>query len=387
MGEMNTTLFTLPDLGEGLTEAEVREWYAQEGETLTLDQPMISVETAKAVVDIPSPFSGTLTKRFGQPGDAIKTGHPLAEFAILHETNPKHAALSSASASDDDSPPSVVGCLPSSQTVVNSQTHSSHRAIPAVRALAKQLGVNLDSIVPSRPDGVITAEDVKQAAAATTHPEALGFSTPLNSPRRHMAKLLSQAHQSVVPVTLTEEAILPDHAAQQDTTLELIQALITACRQEPALNAHFCGKTLTYKRYDTINLGLALDTPHGLYLPVLKSVDTHTPQQWRTQIDQFKHMAAKKQFSPELLREATLVLSNFGSIGGRYATPMVIPPTVAILGVGRRYEAVVADDNHQPTVKPCLPLSLTVDHRAITGGEAARFMRCLANALAQANLS
>lgn len=384
---MNTKLFTLPDLGEGLSEAEVREWYVQEGDLLTLDQPMISVETAKAVVDIPAPFAGKLTKRFGQPGDAIKTGHPIAEFDTFNESDNA----------------TVVGSIPASNTlltrtaVVSANKSKAYpppsRALPAVRALARQLHVNLDTITPSREDGIITADEVRQAAASVTasiasttaHPKALGLPTPLNSSRRHMATVLSQAYQSVVPVTLTDEAIMPYQATKQAITLQIIQALITACQQVPALNTHFCGKTLTYKRYDTINLGLALDTPHGLYLPVLKSVEKHTPEQWRAQIDQFKQMAAEKTFSPDKLSEATIVLSNFGSIGGRHATPMVIPPTVAIIGTGRLYESVVADNKHQPAVRLCLPLSLTVDHRAITGGEAARFINSLRQALSQEN--
>jgi len=368
--------FYLPDLGEGLTEAEIREWYVKEGETITLDEPMVSVETAKAVVDIPAPSSGVLLKRFGEPGELVRTGSPMAEFKEAYKTTG-----------------TVVGIMPQNDTLMerlsnlprldlsHPSNYTTTKATPAVRALAKQLNVNLDTITPSREDGVITPDDVKQAAAATTTNSAYNTEI-LKGAKRHMAITLSQAHSAVVPVTLTDEAIVHHWKVGEDITQRLIEAIITACQAEPALNGHFCGKTLTHTRYDTIHLGIAMDTPHGLYLPVLKSVETQQKEQWRTQINAFKTMAAQQAFNRETLREATIVLSNFGSIGGRYATPMVVPPTVAIIGVGRLYDNIVAIDN-KPVVRRCLPISLTVDHRAITGGEAARFINCFVNTLSQ----
>ena len=388
--------FNLPDLGEGLTEAEISKWYIAEGDNINADQPMVSLETAKAIVDIPSPYSGKIKKIFGKPGETIKTGTPLVSF---EETQTKDTSQHTDNAT-------VVGSLEAHDTIIHesptgiskSQGSKSNKvkAVPAVRMLARQLNVQIDKIKPANKNGIITANDVKKAAniehdfsmkakpsasTKTCATNLAGEENTLKSIRRTMAINIDQAHREVAPVTVFDVADINAWNTHQDITLRLIRAIITGCQEEPALNAHFDSKSCSQKLFNTINLGLALDTPQGLYVPVLKDIAMLNDSTLRSQIENFKSLAASQSFTPDLLSDATFILSNFGSIAGRYATPMVIPPMVAIIGIGKIYDGVVVSENKQPVIHRLLPISLTFDHRAVTGGEAARFLHATIKSL------
>jgi pyruvate dehydrogenase E2 component (dihydrolipoamide acetyltransferase) len=368
------TIFKLPDLGEGLSEAEIHEWYIQEGDSVKIDQPLVSMETAKAVVDIPSPVEGRIVKLHGKPGDIIPTGAPLIEFSS--QDSPRQDAGT------------VVGAIETSDAILVESaigvTHQAKKAIgqgvkatPAVRQLAKTLNVNLEAVQGTGINGTITADDVKQAAnsaqpVAQDHP-----GEAVHGPRRAMAHNMAQSHAQVVPVTLMEDADIHRWPEKTDTTLRLIQAIVSACQAEPALNAHFYATpTMRYQRWSEINLGIAVDTPGGLYVPVIKDAAAQSPEALRSMLNAFKEKAKAQSFVPADLSSATITLSNFGSIVGRYASPIVVPPTIAIVGIGKTRTSVVAWEG-KPAIHPVIPISLTFDHRAVTGGEAARFMMAL----------
>lgn len=361
-------IFYLPDLGEGLPEAEIREWLIKEGDEVKVDQPIVSVETAKAVVEIPSPRSGRITKLYGSVGDIISTGAPLLEF----ETNNNESST-------------VAGSIETGNLVIEeptipikqSSTSSSVKALPLVRALAKRLHVDLTTITPTGSNGQITAEDVEKAAQVTS--TSAGYE-PLHGVRRTMAISMAKSHLEVVPVTLSDNAHLENVSPETDVTVVIIQAILAACKTEPSLNAWFDGKALSRRVWNEIHLGLAIDSVEGLFVPVLKNVLDMSPQAIREQINQFKEQVKNRTLSPKDMQGATFVLSNFGTFAGRYANPIIVPPTVAILGVGRLYEEPVVKDG-QIIIQKALPLSLTFDHRAVTGGEASRFLATVIKSL------
>lgn len=365
--------FRLPDLGEGLPDADIREWYVAVGDEVQIDQPLVAMETAKALVDVPAPFSGTIEKLFGKPGDTIHTGDPLIGFEGEGETDIPLREDSG----------TVVGQIEASDSMITEHTvvDSTHAnvATPGARALARRLAVDLDALIASGQP--ITLENIRAAAKNQPLPE--GFEA-LNKTRRAMILSMSTSHQSIVPVTLTEDADIQRWPTGTDTTLRLVRAVAAACQAEPMLNATFDSKRFAYRKNPIVNLGIAVDTPHGLYVPVLQDITHRTDDSLREQINRYKIQANEKTIPQEDLKGATIMLSNFGAIAGRYANPIVVPPMVAIIGIGRSRNSVVAKEG-EAVIHRIMPLSLTVDHRIITGGETARFLKCFKDCLEQEN--
>ncbi len=366
-------IFKLPDLGEGLTEAEIHEWHVTEGEEVNVDQLMVSVETAKAVVDVPAPTHGRIVKLYGKVGDIIQVGHPLVEFSTDIAV-----AVDSHSQADAGS---VVGNLKQetstvleSANLIRKTTAASQLIFPEIRALARHLRVDITHVKGTGSHGRITKEDIRQAASQQQQPPK-GYE-PLRSIRRIMAKSMSQSHTEIVPVTIYDDADIGAWQAGTDITSRVIRAVIAACQTEPALNAWYHTDTLSRKLHPQVDLGIALDSPDGLFVPVIHQASHMKPTQWRETIERFKKQVADRSIEQHELKDPTITLSNFGTFAGKYANPIIVPPTVAILGTGRIRE--------QPVVRAgaivasrIMPLSLTFDHRAATGGEATRFLRAL----------
>ncbi len=366
---MTRATFKLPDLGEGLPDAEIVAWQVAVGEAVQQGEPLLAVETAKAIVDIPSPVSGVVRELYCAAGTIATVGTPLAEF----ETEQAQAPPSNVDAG------TVVGRVESGSGVIRERASPvaasgvGIKAMPAVRALAKRLQVELSMVTPSGPDGVITAEDVKRVAGILA---AVGPMEPLRGVRRAMARGMAQAHAEVVPVSLTEDADIDHWPEATDVLLRLIRALVAGCRVEPAVNAWFDSHAMGRRLLTHIDLGIATDTEEGLFVPVLRDVGTRDEADLRRALQAMKRAVRERTVPPEELRGNTITLSNYGTIGGRYATPVVMPPTVAILGAGRIHSAVVAAAG-APAVRRILPLSLTFDHRCVTGAEAARFLNAV----------
>jgi pyruvate dehydrogenase E2 component (dihydrolipoamide acetyltransferase) len=366
------TAFKLPDLGEGLQSAEIVAWHVAEGEHVVTDQPLLSVETEKAVVEIPSPHAGRVARLLARPGDRIDVGAPLLEF----ETGPHPDAGT------------VVGDLvvPNEplQSAVDravgrpdkSQAPSNVHASPAVRARARELGIDLTKVAPSGPGGAITMADLTTAAAA--HPAGAS----LRGARRTMALNMARAWREVAHATLLDEADIATWVGQ-DVTVRLIRAIHIGCKAEPKLNASFDAAALSLKSNEHIDLGLAIDSPDGLFVPVLRNVAATVSADWRRQINAFKIAVKDRALKPEDLRNPTMTLSNFGTIAGTHAALVIVPPQVAILGAGR-ISLRPARDQSGIALHSALPLSLTFDHRAVTGGDAARFLRAIIEDLQQA---
>jgi 2-oxoisovalerate dehydrogenase E2 component (dihydrolipoyl transacylase) len=355
--------FKLPDLGEGLAEAEILEWHVKVGDRVRVDQPMVSVETAKAVVEVPAPYSGVVTALRGAPGDIILTGAPLIEF---------------------DSG-TVVGSMPvtSEEDFVESVSvgrvrargnGNASRAVPAARALAKRLNVDLATIEGSGRAGLITLEDVLASMNPSSAPSgADGASESLRGMRRAMAHSMSLSRDQVSGSTVCDDADIHCWAKQGDYMLRLMRAMICAWREEPALNAWYDSSNLSRTLFGHIDLAIAIDTPGGLIVPVMRRIESQTSDQLREAVIAQKEAAHHRRTPAEDLRDFTLMLSNFGTLAGRYGIPVVVPPAVAILGAGKvREDAVVAAGS--VVAHRRMPLSLSFDHRCITGGEACRFL-------------
>ena len=466
----DTKTFYLPDLGEGLPDATVVEWHVKVGDTIKLDAPLCSMETAKAVVDVPSPYTGKVTKLHGAEGDVIETGAELAEFEpdpnakqraesqdTGHQHGPKKGAGSSAKdeqkktaaddtkkvvASDDggeieeggndrEDEGTVVGAMVSGSHVHVEQAANvgGVKAVPAVRALAKKLKVDLSRVKASGAEGVITLKDVKQAAAdgsatlgsaparsagssagrhlapdlppgepsrtatsqagkpvrtAPPSQTASGQPEQLKGVRRNMARVMSDAHAQVVPTTLVDDADLHAWIGKQDITARLIRAIVFACKSVPALNAWFDGKALSRTQHPHVDIGIAVDTEDGLFVPALRNADMLDAQGIRAAIKRLRTQVEDRSIPASELSGYTISLSNFGMFAGRYATPVVVPPTVAIIGAGKLSHDVVAVMGGVE-VHRRLPLSVTFDHRAATGGEAARFLKAMLDDLGAPN--
>ena len=464
--------FKLPDLGEGLPDATIIEWFVKVGDTIRLDESLVSMETAKAVVEVPSPVSGKVLKLAGAAGDIVVTGTMLAEFeidpslpqraegqdtghhhggsdapakgvgsqdpapddrvvasdeggAIQHEGTPAAKGEARADAG------TVVGAMQSSDAVRSDAVSSAGgvKAMPAVRAMARKLGVDLSRVRASGAEGVVTMADVKQAAAdgsaktgvvgaataakspvaappsgstraptnrtqlsATGKPmrtqppsvQATGQPEQLKGVRRNMARVMADAHAKVVPTTLCDDADLHGWNGKQDITGRLIRAIVTACQEVPALNAWFDGDTLTRTMHPHVDLGIAVDTDDGLFVPALRNADMLDARGLREGINRLRTQVQDRSIPASELSGYTISLSNFGMFAGRYATPVVVPPCVAIVGAGKLVHDVVAVIGGVE-VHRRMPISLTFDHRACTGGEAARFLKALLDDLSAAD--
>ena len=457
--------FLLPDLGEGLPDATIVEWYVKEGDTIRLDDNLVSMETAKAVVDVPSPVSGKVLKLAGGPGDVIVTGTMLAEFEVDpsmpqraegQDTGHHHGGGGGHSVGSEDPAPdhkvvasdeggaisaqgapapkgearsdagTVVGAMQSSDAVHAEAAVAvgGVKAMPAVRAMARKLKVDITRVRATGPDGTVTMADVKQAAAsgtaamgsqpagaarAATAPAAdqvaaravptqearstlsqsgkpmrtqppgvaaSGQPEQLKGVRRNMARVMADAHAQVVPTTLVDDADLHAWIGKQDITARLIRAIVAACKAVPALNAWFDGQSLSRTQHPHVDVGIAVDTDDGLFVPALRNADMLDAQGVRAGIQRLRAQVESRTIPASELQGYTISLSNFGMFAGRYATPVVVPPCVAIVGAGKLSHDVVAVMGGIE-VHRRMPISLTFDHRAATGGEAARFLKAL----------
>ncbi|MBL8262292.1 MAG: 2-oxo acid dehydrogenase subunit E2 [Xanthomonadaceae bacterium] len=449
-----TKTFLLPDLGEGLPDATIVEWFVKPGDVIKLDAPLVSMETAKAVVEVPSPVSGKVLKLAGGAGDVIVTGTMLAEFEIDpsmpqraegqdtgHHHGGGHAAPAPAKAEPAPAPApaateakrddagTVVGAMQSSDAVHTEAAVAvgGVKAMPAVRATARKLGVDIARVRATGADGVVTMDDVKRAAAdgsakpgapaprAAASPAAAPVAAPaaaaqrtalsatgkpmrtqppsvsvtgqpeqLKGVRRNMARVMADAHSKVVPTTLSDDADIHAWAQGNDVTVRLIRAICVAAKTVPAMNAWFDGEKLVRTLHPQVDIGIAVDTDDGLFVPALRNADVLDANGVRQGINRLRAQVEDRSIPASELSGYTISLSNFGMFAGRYATPVVVPPCVAIVAAGRARHQITPVIGGFESHK-VIPLSVTFDHRACTGGEAARFLRAMLDDLALAN--
>lgn len=346
---MSERVFSMPDLGEGLEEGEIVSWLVAEGETVTLNQPLVEVETAKAVVEIPSPFGGRVTALHGGAGEAVPVGAPLATFEV---------------AGDAPAPAASV------------------RTTPPVRKLAKDLGIDLASVSGGGPDGRITEQDVRDAVGTSGKaPEFEEIEVSIT--RRAIAANLTET--AAIPHVTTFRTV--DCTALEDFRTEralsplpvLIAALAATYPSHPLINASWHGTVIrTYRHMD---VGLAVDSPRGLMVPRLRHADTRGLADLATEIRRLATSARESAVLQEdVSGTATVGVSNTGSYGSEAGTPLLTPGCAATIAMGLiAPRALVVGGAIE--ARPACTLSLTFDHRVLDGAGAGRALTDLVDLL------
>ncbi len=389
--------FNLPDLGEGLPEAEIVTWHVKEGDPVKTDQALVSVETAKALVDVPSPHTGIIAKLYANEGDIVATGAALVDFdsngaSVAAPAKPAAEVPAETEATATESgAATVVGNVPTGNEIVEETAIAGGRrrrkkarvkATPSVRTEAKRLGIELAEVEPSGRNGQVTSQDlanfVKRAKTPSRAPVsregmAPGRTDNLRGPRRAMAKSMSRTRDEVAICTIFDDADIDEWIKKREFTPRMLRAIVAGCAAEPGLNGFFDAERLSHQIESRVDIAMAVDTEDGLIVPVIRNVEEKSIDEMRTSIAEIKQATMSRTVSPEDMVNYTITLSNFGMLAGRYATPLMVPPTVAILGTGKLQHDVVAVMGGIE-VHRRIPLSLSFDHRCVTGGDACRFL-------------
>jgi pyruvate dehydrogenase E2 component (dihydrolipoamide acetyltransferase) len=390
-----TTTFKLPDLGEGLPEAEIVAWHVAEGDAIRTDDPLVSVETAKAVVEVPSPYTGVVARLHAKAGDIVATGAPLVDF---HEAGAAAPGLQQGQGDEEPAradPGTVVGSMMSGDDVVTETAIAGGsrrrgggrvKATPAVRAEARRLGIDLSEVTPSGRNGQVTHADLGQLvsrAKPTARPKPAQAGVPsaaqsesLRGPRRAMAQSMTRSRDEVALCTIFDDADIEEWLNKRDFTPRILRATVAGCAAEPALNGFYDAENMSRQLESRVDIAMAVDTGEGLIVPVIRGVERMALEEVRAAVAQIKQATLDRTVAREDMVNYTITVSNFGMLAGRYATPLMVPPTVAIVGTGKLQHDVVAVMGGIE-VHRRIPLSLSFDHRAVTGGEAARFLAAM----------
>ena len=362
---MSDQVFTLPDLGEGLDEGEIVTWLVAEGDTVELNQPLVEVETAKATVEIPSPYAGTVAKLHAGAGDAGPGGAPL----VSCQGGGGVAGAPTAPAAGDGGTPS---------------------ATPAVRKLAKDLGVELTALAGTGPGGRIMAEDVRASAgsASEEHVDRSDVDRIEISPvRRTIAKRLEQA--AAIPhvttfrtVDCTELEALRGELGTSPLPI-VIAALCRVIDGHPLLNAEWSVDAILAHR--SVHVGVAVDTERGLVVPVLRSAGGLGIAAIADGVRRLAAAARAGALRPEDLAGATISVSNTGSYGSEAGTPLLNPPNAVTIAVGAIHPRALVTSGGAVEARPACTLSLTFDHRVLDGAAAGRALTDLVDLLQDAD--
>ncbi|MEE2681301.1 MAG: dihydrolipoamide acetyltransferase family protein [Planctomycetota bacterium] len=435
--------FILPDLGEGVHEAELIKWRVSVGDTVKEHETIAEMETDKALVEVPSPWNGTISELCGAEGEIILVGSVLVRYGTPETAAvaAAPAAASEAAASDEPSDGSedagtVVGSVSGELTVSDrfarkapdpvemTNGHTKALATPAVRRIAREFGIDINLVPGTGRGGRVTASDVHahaggtsaaptpSAPATTSSAPTSGFTPqavaipadlppvdagnvaeviPFRGVRRKIAEALDQSVKTAVHFTVVDEADVTaldlkrrEYAKVLGAKLSLLPFVMTAIckalRVHPALNAIVDDAQSQILRKDSVNLGCAVDTEHGLMVPVIHGAETLSVAQLGQAVSQIARGCKDRTIERERLTGGTFTISNVGSYGGMFATPIINYPEVAILAVGRAKERVLAEDGRM-FVGNVMPLSLSCDHRVVDGAEGARFLNTVVTLL------
>ena len=339
--------FKLPDLGEGLTEGEIARWLVSEGQDVAEDDPLVEIQTDKTTVEIPSPAAGTVTRILVDEGKVVPVGTVLV--VIGGEPDGDQPRAEPQADERAAAPPKPAG---------------KGRATPLVRKIAQELNVDLETLTGTGPQGRITEDDVRGAAAPHE-----GRREPLRGVRRLIAEHMSRAHREVPAVTWVEEC---DFSGVDLKLLlpTVLKATAESLKEFPELNARLEGEEIVYlDRYD---LGVAVQTEQGLVVPVVHDCDSRSLEELRADVDALAEGARAGTLKPEQLRGSTFTVTSAGKLAGLLQTPIVNHPEVAILSVGRIADRPVVRDGEILAARIGY-VSVTFDHRVIDGARAAEF--------------
>jgi 2-oxoisovalerate dehydrogenase E2 component (dihydrolipoyl transacylase) len=395
---MGIYVFKLPDVGEGIAEAEIVAWHVAVGEDVKEDQPLVDVMTEKATVEIGAPVSGKLLSRKGEAGDMVPIGNELVTIAI-EEKAKGPASVPVVSLSLPPAPPDVskqVETLVRLVRVSHPSSMSKPTAPPAVRARAVALGIDLAAIAGSGPEGRIRHEDLDAVLVARRG----GGAGPAAAPRdgieeirviglrRQIAETMQAAKRRIPHFSYVEEVdVSALEALRQDlnerraegsaklTLLPfLIRALVRTLPDQPGINAHFDDEAGVIRRHAAIHVGVATQTRRGLLVPVIRHAETLDLSGIAAEIARLSEAARAGKASREELSGSTITVSSLGALGGIAATPIIKPPEVAVVAVNRIVERAVVRDG-QIVIRKMMNLSSSFDHRVVDGFDAASFIQ------------
>jgi pyruvate dehydrogenase E2 component (dihydrolipoamide acetyltransferase) len=365
--------FKLPDLGEGLTEGEIARWLVAEGQEIAEDDPLVEIQTDKTTVEIPSPAAGKVARIFVAEGETVAVGTVLVAIgeANGHGGEPASDEQLRAEGATQKQAATEVSDV-SARLAPGHASPGRVRATPLVRRLAQELGVDLESLDGSGPQGRVTEEDVRSAAASPgLAPEHVpeGRREPLRGVRKLIAEHMARAHAEVPPVTWVEECDFGAIDLKRLVPLTL-KAVAEALKEVPELNARLEGNEIVYlDRYD---LGVAVQTEQGLVVPVVRDCDTRSVEELADEVIRLAEAARANKLKPEELRGSTFTITSAGKLGGFLTTPIVNYPEVGILSIGRVAERPVIRDG-EIVARPTGTIAVTFDHRVVDGARAAEF--------------
>jgi len=413
-------IFKFPDIGEGLTEGIIIEWYVDKGNAVTVGQPLVKMETDKVVTDIPSPREGAIAARYGKVGETIHVGETLVEIDIEGEAAAETpltgteaveekgagvvGTLEVASnnaylpASDEGTEPKPAAARVASEKVL---------ATPVARAMAREMNIDINRVTGTGPAGRVMKSDIQNfhapaTAAAVASPPATDRTTaelveirPMTQIRKSIARNMLRSKQSTAHMTLLEEpevsalvearARYREEYKKEDLSLTympfIIKAVVAALRRHPELNSEmdFEKGNIIYKNY--YNIGIAVSTEEGLVVPVIRDADRLTIRELSRAVMEIAVKARDRKLTLDDMKDGTFTITNYGALGGWFGVPVINYPQVGILGIGRiNQQPVVADGEIK--VGNVMPLSLSVDHRMVDGAEATEFLNDVAAGVA-----
>ena len=352
--------FKLPDLGEGLTEGEVARWLVAEGDVVSEDDPLVEVQTDKATVEIPSPYAGTVLRILVPEGEVAPVGTVLVVVGEPGE--------SADQVSPEPTPqPAAAGVTPTSDGAPGVAGAGRVQATPLVRRIADELGVDVATVAGTGPQGRVSEDDVRAAAAAGGNQE--GRREKLRGVRRLIAEHMTRAHREVPAVTWVEECDF-EAIPLERLLAAVVKASASALAEFPELNARLEGDEIVFlDRYD---LGVAVQTDQGLLVPVVRDCATRSVDEIATEIERLADEARAGTAKAEDLRGSTFTVTSAGKLAGLFQTPIVNHPEVAILSVGRIGPRPVVRDG-EVVVRRVGTVGVTFDHRVVDGARAAAF--------------
>ncbi|MFP4448719.1 MAG: dihydrolipoamide acetyltransferase family protein [Bacteroidales bacterium] len=426
-------IFKFPDIGEGLDEGTIVEWYVEKGQQVESGQSLVQVETDKVTTDIPSPKTGTIVALYGNEGETIHVGDPLVEIEIegvegkeAVEEEKKEPAKSTTEGVEEEEGAGVVGTievagegghLPASEEgreeIETGEEEKKPRkkalATPVSRALAKDLGVDVNKVKGTGPGGRVMKEDIhryvdeQKKQQPRAQKAAPGGEEPtveyedLTQIRKTIAKNMTRSKQNAAHMSVMDEVEISelvrlrnkykDKYKDQDIKLSylpfILKATALALKKHRQLNAEMDldNDRMIYKKY--YNIGIAVDTEKGLVVPVIRNVDQLTIFELAEQTNIIAQKARDGELTLDDMKDGTFTITSYGSIGGQFAVPVINYPQAGILGIGRILKKPVVNEKDEIVPGQILPLSMSVDHRIVDGGEVSRFLNTIMSYLAE----
>lgn len=379
--------FKFPDVGEGIAEGEIVRWLVAVGDTVRAHQPIVEMETDKAVVELPSPCPGVIRELRGAAGDTVAVGAVLAVIEEAEET-----AVAEMKEQARPAAAGVVGRLEEApeQAPREEAGEGAPPVLPRDRKLAAELGVALAAVRGSGPGGRITEADIRAAGAPAEEAPVAAERIPLKGVRKVMARTMAVSARSAVHVTVMEraDALALRELRERERALAegkgvrltylpfIVKALTLVLERFPLLNSSLDEEREEIVLHRGHHIGFAVDTPEGLLVPVVRDARRKSILELAAALQDLSERARQRKVTPAELKGGTFSISNYGAIGGLWGTPIIYPPQSAILGVGRIEEAAVVRGG-KVVARPVVPLSLTFDHRIIDGATAQRFLNAL----------